>query len=176
MGPIWEIHGWMATLHYDWMYQVYRTSGLSTHVTDWPHLKLLLALQKILVHPKVANSKIPSHGNFFVTLTHKVWVLCISIKPDQYWRDSQNTILLFVRPQQINSNIPPLSITYVATSSYIRGQTYNLSLKHLIVIANGMDLIQSNIIPYNIKQPFDFVQHFTLQHLQHFTHTTPTYA
>ena len=42
--------------------------------------------------------------------------------------------------------------------------------------ANGMDPTESKIIPSNVKRPFESVQHCTLQHNLHFSHTKPMYA
>ena len=70
----------------------------------------------------------------------------------------------------------PLNITIITTSSDTRGWTYALDLTHPTVTTNGIDMTKPTISLSNIIWSFEIIQCHTLQHLQHFTHTTPTYA
>ena len=67
-------------------------------------------------------------------------------------------------PCPINSNTSHLTTTCIATSSYMCGQTYALSLTHPAGTTDGKDLTLSNMSLSNVIWPFKTVQRHTFQH------------
>ena len=82
------------------------------------HLTILEAstfLTKILVHPNIKQSYIPSSLTFFLTYTCGIQVLYITINSNQSCHHMQNKISVFVCQRHINLNTPPLTITFITT-------------------------------------------------------------
>ena len=147
----------------------------SSHNTTRPLYNIPLARLKGLFCPKLSHSLIISHRTVFIILTCDIQVLYIAKNSNHPWFISHNTIPFLVRPWHINSNNPPLTTTYIMTSSDTCWRIDALSLTHTTVTANGIDLTWSNIIPSNIIRPLKTVQYHTLQYIQHF-HPHNTYV
>lgn len=135
--------------------------------TTCPHLKLPLALIKIIVHPKNIHDWIPSHWTFFIQLTHGIQVSYIMTSSNQSWQKSRNIIHLFLSPSPINSSTSHLTTTYITTSTYTCGQTDTLAFAHLNMTAHGKTSTQSNMNVSNVIQPFSiFPCHILQLHLR----------
>ena len=141
----------------------------SSRYTTRPPLKIPLVRLKHIVPPNISHSSIPSHHKFFITLTCVIRVLYIAKKSNHSWRNSHNTIPLFVRPRPINSNKPSLTTTFINMSSNMCGRTDDLDLSNTTVTVNRKEITQSNMIPSNITWKFVTVQLHTLKHPHKYT-------
>ena len=103
-------------------------------------LNLPLALLKHIVHGRIAHSSIPSHRNYFITLTRGILVSYIATTSNQYWWDSHNATHFFFPPTLINSSMSPLTNLIITKSFDTYDWTDACPLTNLYATAHGINM------------------------------------
>ena len=134
-----------------------------------PTLKFPLALQNIIVHPKIAHSLIPSHHTPFILLERRISVSYITKNLIKYWCNPQIIIHFLLPPGLINSSTSRSTALCIMKKSVTCERTDTYSMTHPSVTAYG-DNTRTNINLSKFIQPIATVIHHTFQ-----PHTVPVF-